>query len=348
MNFPFYTDHPLEDCRRAPLRLPSSLSAIQTKDFQPDPAYLPDQGLVDAVNTALLLGQPLLLTGEPGTGKTQLAYHLACQLGYPVLSFETKSTHTARDLFYTYDSLERFQATQLKEPQKRPQDYITYNALGLAILLANEESKVEPWLPFDFEETVRKILGEEVDLNKPRRCIVLIDEIDKAPRDFPNDILNEIEKSYFRIPELGKVGSEVIQAPIHLKPILILTSNGEKSLPDAFLRRCIYYHIPFPEPSRLREIVELRLAKYTEIKNFVDDALELFLKLRGVGLRKKPATAELLNWLLVLQETFKPSLNPLVQHPEQISRTFSTLVKTANDQKLAEEVLKQWQTERKR
>lgn len=352
MHYPFYTATPLSDCRTSPVDLPSAPQLIQTgsEGFQPDKDYLPDPGLVDAVNTALLLGQPLLLTGEPGSGKTQLAYHLACVLGYPVLRFDTKSTTVARDLFYSYDVLGRFQATQFQEVRKRPQDYLTFQAMGLAILLANEESQVEPFLPADFEQHLQRLLGECMVFHKPQRTIVLIDEIDKAPRDFPNDILNEVENSYFRIPELGTLGTKIIQAPAEFKPILILTSNLENPLPDTFLRRCIYYHLPFPDEARLREIVDIRLAKYTGIHNFLADALQLFLKLRNGGLRKKPSTAELLNWLLILREMFKEETHPhpLVEYPEKTSRSFSTLIKTVEDQKMAEGVLTQWQEERKK
>lgn len=352
MHYPFYTATPVSDCCTSPVDLPSAPQLVPqgTEGFQADKDYLPDPGLVDAVNTALLLGQPLLITGEPGSGKTQLAYHLACQLGYPVLRFDTKSTTQARDLFYSYDVLGRFQAMQGHEVRKRPQDYLTFQALGLAILLANEESQVEPFLPADFEPHVHRLLGEQFVFHRPQRSIVLIDEIDKAPRDVPNDILNEVENAYFRIPELGTLGTQMIQAPVECKPILILTSNLEKPLPETFLRRCIYYHLPFPEEARLREIVDIRLAKYTGIHNFLADALQLFLKLRGGGLRKKPSTAELLNWLLVLRELFKEETHPhpLVEEPEKTLRSFSTLVKTVEDQKIAEGVLMQWREERRK
>lgn len=232
MGFPFYASQPTEPPNQ-PVVLPGSSHVAQTR---PE-AYLPDKGLIDAVNVALLLGQPLLLTGEPGTGKTQLAYNLAYQLGLgEPLKFETKSTSTARDLFYVYDILGRFhavQAGQLGETtQRNSVDFLTYNALGLAIILTNPPESIKNWLPVDFVYT------------EPRRSVVLIDEVDKAPRDFPNDILSEVENTYFRIPELGNVK---IPANPDLKPILVLTSNSEKHLPDAFLRRCIYYHILFPD-----------------------------------------------------------------------------------------------------
>jgi len=347
MHYPFYTDK-IEACRETPQALPKAPPGNRPDTFLPDKDYLPDAGLVDAVNAALLLRQPLLLTGEPGTGKTQLAYHLACQLGYQVLKFETKSNSNARDLFYIYDALGRFQAAQLAKTIEgrditKPQEYITYNALGLAILLANERKTVEAFLSSDFDDHIKHLLGDDFDFNKPHRFIVLIDEIDKAPRDFPNDILNEIEKSYFRVPELGKLSHQPIKASDEMQPVLILTSNAEKSLPDAFLRRCIYYNIPFPEEERLRQIVEIRLAaQIGEIASFLTDALTLFYTMRDSGLRKPPATAELLNWLLVLRQMFPNVDNPLVDST-QSKRTFSTLVKTADDQQIAERVLENWQ-----
>jgi MoxR-like ATPase len=343
MNYPFYTDKPIETCCQTPVELPPPPQGFRPESFEPDKDYLPDPGLVDAVNAALLLRQPLLLTGEPGTGKTQLAYHLACQLGYQVFKFDTKSDSKARDLFYTYNAVEHFRSTQLKEKDKSPHEFITYKALGLAILLANPYEKIEKYLPSDFKQQIQQILGPEFDFQKPQRFIVLIDEIDKAPRDFPNDILNEVEKFYFQVPELDDLGNICIEAPIEKQPILILTSNSEKSLPDAFLRRCIYYDIPFPEEARLRQIVEIRLrAQIDDINQFLSQALELFFKLRG-GLRKKPATAELLNWLLVLREMFQGVDNPLIKYPEQTAITLSTLVKSKDDQKAAERVLEQFQ-----
>jgi len=334
MTYPFYTDESKEFPIQ-PVELPPSCRHEQTRPQD----YLPDKGLMDAVNVALLLGQPLLLTGQPGTGKTQLAYHLAYQLGLaPPLKFATKSTSTSRDLFYTYDALGRFhaaQAAQLEQTidKRKSVDYITYNALGKAIVLTNPPPIVEDYLPATFENYF-----------EPRRSVVLIDEIDKASRDFPNDILDEVENWCFRIPELGNVE---IQAADNNQPILILTSNSEKPLPEAFLRRCVYYHIPFPDESRFRQIVEKRLAaQIDDINKFLSDALTLFYKLQESNLRKKPSTAELLNWLLALREIFKGVDNPLVQYPEQVARTISPLVKMADDRETAKVVLEQWSNDK--
>jgi MoxR-like ATPase len=329
MKFPFYSNF-LEKPRQTPVELPPSYHNAQNR---PE-AYLPSDGLVDAVNVALLLNQPLLLTGEPGTGKTQLAYNLAYQLGLgEPLIFETKSTSTARDLFYVYDALGRFHAAQsakLGETTiQHSVDYLTYNALGLAIVLTNPPEKINQLLPTDMKHS------------EPRRSVVLIDEIDKASRDFPNDILSEIEQMYFRIPELGNVK---IEADASMRPIVVMTSNSEKTLPDAFLRRCVYYNIPFPDRERLTKIVEARLGEFVkQSSDFLSDALELFLVLRGEGgLRKKPATAELLNWLSVLRGMFKEVENPIATHPDNVLRTLSSLVKTIEDQMTAQRIVEAW------
>ena len=158
---------------------------------------------------------------------------MAEELGFgEPLKFETKSNSSSRDLFYYYDTVGRFHAAQTREDTASPLDYITYNALGAAILRANEIDHVKDWLPPDFFHPGKS------------RSVVLIDEVDKAPRDFPNDILNEIEHLYFRVPELGNIQ---IRAPKDMQPLVVITSNSEKHLPDAFLRRCIFYHIAFPE-----------------------------------------------------------------------------------------------------
>ncbi len=258
--------------------------------------YQPDVGLVDAVNVALVLNRPLLVTGEPGTGKTQLASSVAWQLSRRKLlkvtserveKFETKSTSLARDLFYSFDTLRRFQAAHTGGNENNV-DYLTYNALGRSLINALPRDAVAPYLPPDFLYT------------GPVRSIVLIDEIDKAPRDFPNDLLNEIDQMYFRIPELGNAqigGSE--QLADDYRPLVFITSNSEKNLPDPFLRRCIYYNIPFPNPDRLRAILMARLERFEAVNGpLISDALKFFGELRDNNVTKrKISPAELIQWL---------------------------------------------------
>jgi MoxR-like ATPase len=298
--------------------------------------YLVDDGLRDACNVALLLGQPLLLTGEPGTGKSRFAHALAWEFGLGApLVYEVKSTSHARSLFYHYDALQRFQDIQSGgRPEASPvTNYLTINALGEAILHTLAPEDVPPALR-------AKISGPT-----PRRSVVLIDEVDKAPRDFPNDVLTELEDLYFRIPELGDMR---LQANEELRPLMVLTSNSERDLPDAFLRRCVYYNIPFPGPERLAEIVALQLQEFPAESRLVQEAIELFgvLRQNSSGLRKKPATAELLLWLLTLRRLLGPAGDDNGLRGEgareALDRSLSSLIKTADDRSRAQAVLHQW------
>lgn len=289
--------------------------------------YIADSGLENAVNVALTLNQPLLLTGEPGSGKTQLAHSVAYQLGLGTprgtpLIFNAKTTSTARDLFYHYDALRYFQSPKSADAGaagREVEDFIEYQALGLAILrtLNVEQSERHKPLP----ARVRQMLPA-----KPVRSVVLIDEVDKAPRDLPNDILNEIETMSFLLPETG----QFFQARAGFQPVVILTSNSEKNLPDAFLRRCVYYHIEFPGNAKLAEIVRSRIGPSVGSEFNVAKAVALFDRLRTVDdLKKKPATAELIQWVrLLIRRNIQPTLE---DGGAAIATTLPALAKTQSD-----------------
>jgi MoxR-like ATPase len=263
--------------------------------------YVASPALRDAVNVALALGQPLLLTGEPGTGKTRLAWSIAHELGLEApLVFYTKTTSNARDLFYRYDSLAHFQAAQLAQTQPDIRQYITFEALGLAI---RESGK--------------------------RRAVVLIDEIDKAPRDVPNDMLNELENMAFTVRETG----ESFKSDPANRPIIILTSNSEKNLPDAFLRRVVYFHISFPDAQTLSQIVQNRLLLSESFRSqMLQAAIRHFMDIRqNKGLRKPPATAELLAWIHILDRENIDINADVEAQLQKLAMSYSILAKNKED-----------------
>lgn len=303
-----------------------SLPPLEVGSWLSDPAgYVADAGLRDTVNVALTLGQPLLVTGEPGTGKTDLARSIAHELALPApLVFNTKSTSAARDLFYRYDSLRHFHDAQFQESSTTTESYITYEALGLAILSAMPATAADPYLPSSLRG------------RGPVRSVVLIDEVDKAPRDLPNDVLNEIEQMSFSVAETRNS----FAADPAFKPVVIFTSNSEKSLPDAFLRRCVFYHIPFPDRSRLREIVARRLPPEARFSPaLIDHAITHFERIRELGMRKKPSTAELLAWVRVLA-TLNIDVDDLKPgEAEVVAMTYAILAKGKEDMALLRQQL---------
>jgi len=300
------------------------LQPLEAAAWTDDPVgYLAEDGLRDAVNVAVALGQPLLVTGEPGTGKTQLAGSIAHELGLPApLVFNTKSTSSARDLFYRYDALRHFHDAQFRPGETRAEDYVAYEALGLAILLAMEPGLADPFLP------------ESLRGKGPLRSLVLIDEVDKAPRDLPNDVLNEIEQMGFMVRETD----QSFVADRRYKPIVILTSNSEKTLPDAFLRRCVFYHLTFPDRTRLLEIVKRRIGPASAFSpERLEQAVSHFEKIRELGLRKKPSTAELIAWLRILERLDLDPANPRPGERETLLFTYSILAKSKEDLALLRE-----------
>ena len=231
-------------------------------------AYLVSPELAEAVNIALLLDRPLLVTGEPGTGKTALASALARSLDRELLEFYCKSTSVGRDVLYRFDHLGRLYDAQHPDAKEKPvSEYVNYEALGKAIIA-----------------------------DSPK--IVLIDEIDKASRDFPNDLLNEIARFSFDVPELNKLNFS--HEGVH-RPVVIITSNSERQLPLPFLRRCVYFHIEFPNTEALREILRLHVGDLGIADSLRDAAISRFEELRRLpGLLKLPATDELIAWTRVL------------------------------------------------
>lgn len=351
--FPFYKESRTERLSE----VPEELTFIRRARQNSPAGYRPGKGLVDAVNAALMLGQPLLLTGEAGTGKTQLAHSLNWQIGFKNESpfvFETKSTSTARDLFYSFDTVGRFHAAQTGQGSQKNRNYITYNALGKAMLFANQKPEVEDLLP-EKDDFLHSISAGEWQT----RSVVLIDEIDKAPRDFPNDILNEIERMFFRITELNNRTVEVTEEKF--RPVIVLTSNSEKNLPDAFLRRCVYYNIEFPDVNEMRMIVDERIGDGGQSRvqgdaRWYDVLIDLFEKLRKSGqLTKKPATAELLGWITAVnrllehyevsesgnsRQTYLRSANGV---KKIVVPTLCVLLKNANDPESAKMIVEEWQ-----
>ncbi len=294
--------------------------------------YRATKALADAVNVALILGKPLLVTGEPGTGKTELAWSIAWELGlHTPYTFETRSTSEARDLFYRYDAISHFRVAQ----SQGPLEFITLNALGKAILTSDRRTT---------DEVLVRLAGKITDNSEREdtQSVVLIDEIDKAPRDFPNDLLNEFAEQYFTIPELGNVR---IDANRDKLPLLLLTSNSEKNLPDAFLRRCIYHDIQFPTRDELKNIALNRVGEFAGAgAPLLIEAIDFFLELRndpdGDRLEKKPATAELIDWLRALGKMGGNWNASLASQRDLHASTIGALVKNSSDEQRVREMIR--------
>jgi MoxR-like ATPase len=238
--------------------------------FSSTAGYVATDDLTVAVNAAVTLQRPLLVKGEPGTGKTELARQVAAALGLPLIEWHVKSTTKASQGLYEYDAVSRLRDSQLGDA--RVNDVRNYIRKG------------KLWQAFEAEG----------------RVVLLIDEIDKADIEFPNDLLQELDRMEFHVYETG----ETIRAKT--RPVIIITSNNEKDLPDAFLRRCFFHYIRFPDPETLAAIVRVH---FPTIKDqLLTAALTTFFELREVpGLKKKPSTSEVLDWLrLLLAEDLAP------------------------------------------
>jgi MoxR-like ATPase len=227
--------------------------------------YLTNEPLEAAVNCALVLERPLLVKGEPGTGKTLLAEAIAEGIDAPLIPWHVKSTTRAQDGLYVYDTVQRLYDSRFGDGDVRDiRRYIKLGPLGQAF-------------------------------SAPKRVVLLIDEIDKADLEFPNDLLHELDRMRFRVQETGD------EIAAKERPVVVITSNNEKELPDAFLRRCVFHFIDFPEPEFMRQIIGVHHPGLE--KSVIDQTLKVFYDIRGMSrLRKRPSTSELIDWIAVLRK----------------------------------------------
>ncbi|EGG28394.1 AAA ATPase family protein [Aequoribacter fuscus] len=270
------------------------------KQFQGTERYVATDDLRMAVNAAVALQRPLLIKGEPGTGKTMLAEEVAEGLGMRLIQWHIKSTTKAQQGLYEYDAVSRLRDSQLGDDRVHD--------------IANYIKRGKLWEAFASDEQV----------------VLLIDEIDKADIEFPNDLLVELDRMEFFVYETG----EVIKAK-H-RPIIIITSNNEKELPDAFLRRCFFHFINFPNRDTMREIVDVH---YPDIKQtLVNEALEVFFDVRDIpGLKKKPSTSELIDWLkLLMADDIPDEILKDRDHTKAIPPLYGALLKNEQDVHLLE------------
>jgi MoxR-like ATPase len=266
-----------------------------TKKFEGTDTYIATKDLQVAVNAAITLQKPLLVKGEPGTGKTMLAHEVAQALSLPIITWHIKSTTTAQQGLYEYDAVSRLRDSQLGE--EKVKDVANYIVPG------------KLWEAFTAKEPT----------------VLLIDEIDKADIEFPNDLLLELDKMEFYVYETRKT----IRA--QQRPVVIVTSNNEKDLPDAFLRRCFFHYIRFPDQETMRQIVQVHYADLHE--TLMKEALELFFQFREVqGLKKKPSTSELIDWIkLLMVENIPAEYLSKVDLSKELPPLYGALLKNEQD-----------------
>ena len=268
--------------------------------FEGTDTFVATEDLMVAVNAAVALERPLLIKGEPGTGKTILAHEVAKALGKPLLEWHVKSTTKAQQGLYEYDAVARLRDSQLGEERARE--------------IGNYIVKGRLWEAFDLDQ----------------RPVVLIDEIDKADIEFPNDLLLELDRMQFHVYETKHT---VIAKS---RPIIIITSNNEKELPDAFLRRCFFHYIRFPDADTMQQIVQVHFPEVQ--KRLVAEALNVFYDLRNApGLKKKPSTSELLDWIkLLMVEDIPPEALRSDDAKDLIPPLHGALLKNEQDVHLLE------------
>ena len=269
-------------------------------EFSGTSDYISTLDLTVAVNASINLERPLLVKGEPGTGKTELARQVASSLKLEIIEWNIKSTTKAQQGLYEYDAVSRLRDSQMGEKIEDISKYI---------------KKGKIWNAFETKS----------------KSVLLIDEIDKADIEFPNDLLQELDKMEFYVYETG----QIIKADN--RPIVIITSNNEKELPEAFLRRCFFHYIKFPEIETLKKIVNVHFPKIK--KSLLDSALKTFFEIREVpGLKKKPSTSEALDWIkLLLIEDLDPS-DLKINRNKLLPKLYGALIKNEQDIELFEQL----------